>query len=102
VSSTKSHGSRLATAPTTLRSRIGVQSAPITKEIADRRRRVAFCELFSDYPRKPDFIYELQRRDPRHPLPDARQHALIQQGIRDGYISRERIIRYRARSCSTT
>ncbi len=95
MSSTKSPGQRLAAHPK-LRDRIAVHSAPVTQQIADRRRRVAFCELFSDYQRKPDFIYELQRRDPRHPLPDARQHALIQQGIREGYISRERIIRYRA------
>lgn len=92
---TKSPGRRLAPAPT-FRDRIAVQAAPITREIADRRRRVAFCELFTEAARKPGFIYELQRRDPRHPLPDARQHALIQQGIREGYISRERIIRYRA------
>lgn len=91
---TQSHGSRLATRPKALRDRIAVQAAPVTREIAERRRRVAFCELFSDYTHKPDFVYEQQRRDPRHPLPDARHHALIVEGIREGAISRERIIRY--------
>jgi hypothetical protein len=53
VSSTKSTRRRLAPAPTTSESDRRVQSAPITREIAERRRRVAFCELFTDYPRKP-------------------------------------------------
>lgn len=92
---TKSPGRRLAPAPN-FRDRLAVHSAPITREIAERRRRVAFCELFTDATRKPPFVYELQRRDPRHALPDARQHALIHEGIREGYITRERIIRYRA------
>lgn len=92
---TKSTGQRLAPQPK-FRDRIAVQSAPITQQIADRRRCVAFCELFSDAPRKPDFVYELQRRDRRHQLPDERQRRLIHDGIREGYISRERVIRYRA------
>lgn len=92
---TKSTGQRLAPQPK-FRDRIAVHSAPITQQIADRRRCVAFCELFSDAPRKPDFVYELQRRDRRHHLPDERQRRLIHDGIREGYISRERMIRYRA------
>lgn len=92
--STESHGSRLAARPNTLRDRVTVRSAAVTREIAERRRRVAFCELFSDAPRKPDYVYEQQRRHPRHPLPDARHHALILEGIREGYISRQRIMHY--------
>lgn len=93
--STKSTGRRLAPQPN-FRDRVTIRSAPITAQIAQRRRRVAWCELFTDAPRKPGHIYEQQRTDPRAPLPDERQHEQIQQGIRDGYISRERIIRYRA------
>lgn len=91
---TEPTGRRLAPSPS-YRDRIGVQSAPITEEIQKRRRRVAWCELFTDAPRKPDHIYEQQRRDPRYALPDERQHEQIRQGIRDGYISRERLIHYR-------
>jgi hypothetical protein len=93
--STQPTGRRLAATPN-FRDRVMVRGAPITKEIAARRRRVAFCELFHDAPRKPQFIYEQQRANPRVPLPDERQHQLIHDGIRAGLITRERIIRYRA------
>lgn len=92
--STQSHGRRLAPAPKNLRERAVVRSAPVTKQIAERRLRVAFCELYHDAPRKPAFIHELQRRDQRVPLPDARHRALIHEGIRAGFISRERLVRY--------
>lgn len=94
--SNESHGRRLAPAPKNLRESAIVRTAPITRAIAERRMRVAFCELFHDAPRKPAFIHELQRRDQRVPLPDQRQRALIHDGIRSGMISRERIVRYRA------
>lgn len=96
--STESHGRRLAAAPNrTFRERVVVRSAPVTREIAERRRRVAWCELWSDHPgEKPWFVADQRRADTAgRPLPDERHHRFIHDGIRDGAISRERIIRYR-------
>jgi hypothetical protein len=96
VSSTKSHRASSGTDAKPA-SRIAVQSAPITREIAERRRRVAFCELFTDYPREAWFIYEQQRAIPA-PAAARRAAACAHPAGTSarGYISRERIIRYRA------
>jgi hypothetical protein len=63
--------------------------------IAHRRRLSAFVELFTDASRKPDAVYAIQRKDPRVKLYDEREREIIHQGIKDGVISRERIVRYR-------
>lgn len=69
---------------------------PISPRIEYRRRLVAFIELFADAVRKPDAIYALTRKEPRCRLPDDKQREMIHDGIREGMISRARIIRYRA------
>jgi len=85
--STEHQGSRLAPRQT---------RHSISPRLEYRRRLVAFIELFADAVRKPQAIYDLTRREPRCQLPDEKQRAIIHQGIRDGVISRARIIRYRA------
>jgi hypothetical protein len=69
---------------------------PISPRLEYRRRLVAFMELFADAVRKPAAIYALSRKEPRCRLPDDKQREIIHDGIRDGLISRARIIRYRA------
>lgn len=96
MKTTEQSGERLATHRNeAFRKAITVRSAPITARLEQRRRLVAFCELFSDASRKPDAIYDLQRSEPRCGLPDEKQRSLIHQGIREGYITRDRLIRYR-------
>lgn len=98
--STEHRGSRLASHPNqsdrTFREQITIKQGDVTERLAARRRLVAFVELFADAPRKPDAIYDLTRAEPRCQLPDEKKHRLIHQGIKDGVISRERLIRYRA------
>jgi hypothetical protein len=93
--STESQGRRLAPAPN-FRARITTRTARIMEACVRRRRRVAFCEMYHDAPRKPDVVYEQQRTEPRVPLPDEREHRLIEDGIRQGLITRARLICYRA------
>lgn len=93
--STETQGRRLAPAPN-FRARVAVRTARISEAIESRRRRVAFCALFGDASRKPDVVYEQQRTTPRVPLPDEREHRIIDGGIREGLISRARVVRYRA------
>jgi hypothetical protein len=61
-----------------------------------RRRLEAFRELFADASPKPAALNAITRADPRTKLYDERQREIIHAGIRDGVISRARIIRYRA------
>jgi hypothetical protein len=44
--------------------------------------------------RKPAWLYDAQRAEPRSALPDERLDAAITQGIRDGYITPERLADY--------
>lgn len=85
--STESHRAPLARRPI---------PTGISPQLEHRRRRNAFVELFTDAVRKPAAIYALTRKEPRCQLPDEKQRALIHKGIRDGVISRARVIRYRA------
>lgn len=78
------------------RHQITIRGAPITARLAERRRLVAFAELFQHAARKPDALYALTRKEPRCALPDEKQRQMIHDGIREGVISREQIIRYRA------
>lgn len=95
--STQQQGGRLATSPNpqSFRDSITVHSAPVAARINERRRLIAFCDLFRHYPRKPDAIYELQRSAPRSQLPGERERALIHDGIAQGYISRDMVVAYR-------
>jgi hypothetical protein len=90
---TQLHRSRLAPRQTQQPPRRRHQ---VDERLQYRRRLIALCDLFSDAPRKPDAIYALQRKEPRCQLPDEKLRSLIHEGIRDGKISRERLIRFRA------
>lgn len=92
---TRKHADRLATVPH-FREAIAVRPARLTERLAEAGRRDAFLALFANAPRKPDAIYELSRAEPRALLPDERQRRMIHEGIRDGYISRDQIVAYRA------
>jgi hypothetical protein len=74
----------------------GEAREPMDPRMVFRRRREAFVELFADASPKPKAVNAITRTDPRTKLYDERQRAIIHAGIRDGVISRERIIRYRA------
>ena len=92
---TRHTAERLAT-PRRFREAITVRSAPIMARLAECERRDAFLALFANAPRKPDAIYEYQRSHCRLQLPDEKQRALIHEGIRAGYITRDQIVAYRA------
>jgi hypothetical protein len=79
--STNFRGDRLATSRT-FREQIVVRSASTLRaRLAEGRRREAIQRLFSKAPRKPGAVYELQRSEPRAPLPDERLIALLEAGI---------------------
>lgn len=76
--------------------RLAARRIPTPDErLSYRRRVVAFCEMWQDAKRKPDAIYQLQRKDPRAKLYAERERKVIHDGIRAGLIPRARLIRYR-------
>lgn len=85
-----------ASSHTFSRQRVTRGGGRVSPQIEERRRLVAFAELFADAPRKPDALHALTRREPRCQLPDEKQRSMIHDGIRAGVVSRERIVRYRA------
>ena len=99
MSATRFHGPRLETpaTPDRFREQIVVRSRQLADRLMGRDRLDAFVALFANAPRKPDALNELTRAEPRlKGLYDERHRALIHEGIKAGYITREQVIRYRA------
>jgi hypothetical protein len=89
---------RLATHRTTDqidRARVGGGYRPTTLMARLRAPRLnALQRLCAGAERKPAWLYDAQRAEPRSALPDERLDAAIVQGIRDGYITPEKLADY--------
>ena len=95
---TKSHGDRLATIPTTRETILRAGSGYRTTGLLARLRAVrlaaleALCAKASP---KPAWLYERRRAEPRtQTLPDDGLDVVIQDGIANGWITRETLADY--------